>query len=195
MYAHLKTQYSGACIPAWLYSIKQYVSSRILNFIATLIHSFSASPIGACALTIKILSAFFLLAISASELLFLLHVRAVYANNKFARHFFAFLWVCTTASRTTPLSTAFFAPWSNIGPTNYCIGGSTPPYVGATVIVPFVNDTVLFLSLAWRLQDAAYIPEQEKAMSRGFSVVAGRYLPRMSRALLQNGQAYFLCVN
>ncbi len=190
------TQYSGACIHDWIYSSEQYVSLLILNnFLADLIHIISASPVGACALTYQIITVFFLLAISASELLFLLHVRAVFENNKFVKHFFAFLWVCTVASCTTPLITAISTPWSTIGTTKYCTGGSTPPYVGATVIVPFVNDTVLFLSLAWRLQDAAYIPEKEKAIPRGFSVVVGRYLPRLSRALLQNGQAYFMCVD
>lgn len=151
-----------------------------------------ASPIGTCALNYKIISAFFMLGISTSELLFLLHVRAIYTDSKPARYFFVFLWACSAASCTTPFITAFFTPFVNIGPTSYCIGSSPPAYVGASVIVPFVNDTVLFLSLAWRLLDTAYIPERETVMFRGVNVVAGRYLPRLSRALFQNGQAYFL---
>ncbi len=109
--------------------------------------------------------------------------------------FFVFLWACTTASCTTPLINCFPCfPSKSIGPTNYCIGSLPPPYVGVTVIIPFFNDTVSFLSLAWRLQDAAYVHGKEKVISRSFNLVAGRYLPRLSRALLQNGQAYFLCV-
>ena len=192
MCTHFKTQLNDPCIYDWVYNIEQYVSHRALKLCSALIYSSSAAPIGACALSYKILSAFFMLGISFSELLFLLHVRAIYTDNKPARYFFVFLWACSAASCTTPVITAFSTPFVNIGPTNYCIGSTPPAYVGASVIVPFINDTVLFLSLAWRLQEGVYIPERETAVFKGVNVVAGRYLPCLSRALFQNGQAYFL---
>ena len=101
------------------------------------------------------------------------------------------MWLAAVGSSVTPIIAAFtVAPYFNIGPTNYCIGTIIPKYVGASAIVPLVNDTLLFLALAWRLQQSDYVENEEE---RNFkTVVTGKHLTRLSRAIFQNGQAYFL---
>ncbi len=101
------------------------------------------------------------------------------------------MWLAAVGSSATPIIAAFtVAPYSNIGPTKYCIGTIIPKYVGASAIVPLVNDTLLFLALAWRLQQSDYVENEEE---RNFkTVVTGKHLTRLSRAIFRNGQTYFL---
>lgn len=157
-----------------------------------ILYSSKAAPIGNCGqFTNKIIDWFFPISVSCSELLLLLHVRAVYMDTKLVVYFFYAMWISAVGSSSTPVIAAFtVAPYLNIGPTKYCIGTMIPKYVGASAIIPLVNDTLLFLALAWRLQQSAYVENQE---DRDFkAVVTGKHLTRLSRALFQNGQAYFL---
>ncbi len=112
-------------------------------------------------------------------------------DKKFVVYFFYAMWLTAVGSTATPVIAAFtVASFFNIGPTKYCIGSVIPKYVGASAIVPLVNDTLLFLALAWRLQQSTYVESREE---RDFkAVVTGKHLTRLSRAIFQNGQAYFL---
>ncbi|KJA26661.1 hypothetical protein HYPSUDRAFT_1063858 [Hypholoma sublateritium FD-334 SS-4] len=169
-----------------------YFTSRAATLVYMLGYTvLSTAPIGRCALFNKIINFFYLISVPSSELLFFLHVRAVFIQNKPAVYFFMFLWICTMLSTMTPIIAAYtVAPFINIGPTRYCVGTLVPAYVGASAIVPLINDSILFFSLAWRLQSNVYIGADEKRQFKG--VVAGTYLSRLQRALFQNGQAYFL---
>lgn len=172
---------SCCCIIIWLYK-----AHRILH---------EASPIGRCELANRIAIIFETLSIPCSQLLLLLHVRAVHINNQRLVYFFVSLWLCTAAtSIIAPIIAAYStSPFSDIGPTKYCIGTPVRAYVGATVIAPMLNDFVLFLALAWRLRESAYIDERRGTTSFK-STILGGHLPILSRALFLNGQAYFLWV-
>lgn len=120
-----------------------------------------------------------------------MHVRAVYRDKKLIVYFFYAMWISAVGSSASPVVAAFtVSSYINIGPTKYCVGTMIPKYVGASAIVPLVNDSLLFLALAWRLQQSAYVENSE---GRDFkAVVTGKHLTRLSRAMFQNGQAYFL---
>ena len=106
-------------------------------------------------------------------------------------YFFYAMWLGVVGSSATPVISAFtVAPHFNIGPTKYCIGTLVPKYVGASAIVPLSNDTLLFLALAWRLQQFTFGESQEERNLK--AVVTGKHLTRLSKAIFENGQAYFL---
>jgi hypothetical protein len=64
------------------------------------------------------------------------------------------------------------------------------PFVASTTIIPVINDTLVFLAITWRLSRNSYT---RLTLKDGFRfIVFGDYLPVFSRALLQDGQAYYL---
>ncbi len=151
-----------------------------------------AAPIGHCAFSKKLVSIFYVIAVPSSELLFFLHVRAVYIDNKAVVRFFMFMWIACVAGSVTPATAAFTVSRGiNIGVTEYCTTLPViPTYTGASAIIPGVNDTLLFFALAWRVQRHSYVDHGPIGSFK--SIVLGQHLPRFSKALLQNGQAYIL---
>jgi len=101
--------------------------------------------------------------------------------------FFAFMWLAVLAGcLTMPQGIA----GTNIGPTEYCTIASFQPYVSAATLIPLVNDTLVFLAISWRLMRNAHA---ENSLGTKFRTLAfGHYLPSLSKALLQDGQAYYL---
>jgi len=66
------------------------------------------------------------------------------------------------------------------------------PYVASASIVMLVNDTLVFLAITWKLMGNARI---DSSIRTGFRILAfGEYMPALSKALLQDGQAYYLYV-
>lgn len=125
----------------------------------------------------------------ASQFLFFLHVRAIYANKRIVVWFFSLLWLSTLASGVLGVVNI---SGINIGPTNYCTP-DTLAYVTIGIIIPLVNDILLFIALlicimGTSTQDAntAYM------MDRFKTAIFGASIPQLAKTLLQNGQQYFL---
>lgn len=78
----------------------------------------------------------------------------------------------------------------NIGPTQYCIDGEVEAYVTAATIIPLVNDTFVFLAISWRLFSNSYARPTFKDGLR--VLIFGDYMPMFSKAMLHDGQAYYL---
>jgi len=79
---------------------------------------------------------------------------------------------------------------TNIGLTNYCMITKVESYVAAAVMIPLANDTLVFLAISWRLMEYA---QAEISMKTGFRILAfGHFLLPLSKALLQDGQMYYL---
>lgn len=80
----------------------------------------------------------------------------------------------------------------NIGPTDYCKDGHVKSAVQIASTIPVINDTLVFLAITWRLYYNSYA---RPTLRIGLQVlIFGNYLPRFSRALLRDGQAYYLLV-
>ena len=131
---------------------------------------------------------FFAISIPSTYLLFFFRVRAVYSDNKYVVGAFAIMWLgvlaaCITATQKNEAI--------RIGPTNYCLPSShLAPSIWAAAIIPLIHDTLGFCAVTWRLTKNARI---DPTFKTGFNVlVFGHYLPAFSRALLQDGQKYFL---
>ena len=65
-------------------------------------------------------------------------------------------------------------------------------YVDTAAIAPFINDTLVFLAITYQLMGNSYItpPNSMKARLRIFAF--GDHLPALSKALLKDGQLYYL---
>jgi hypothetical protein len=113
----------------------------------------------------------------------------VFSGNPWIVAFFAALWLAVAAASSTVI---FGIEGSNIGPTNYCIGGQGKPFVAAAAIVPLINHGLVFLAITWHL-----LCHNSREISSTFKSgikfqVFGNFLPVFSKAILQDGQAYYL---
>ncbi|KIJ41531.1 hypothetical protein M422DRAFT_31730 [Sphaerobolus stellatus SS14] len=148
---------------------------------------FETAPVGNCPKFEKILDAFYPVSVSTTALLFFFRIRAIFNRDKYVVSAFFVLWLCVVAGS---LTVAFAVTGINIGPTNYCLNASLQPYAAAGGIVPLVHDTCVFLAISWKLYKNAYVDLNLKTGVR--TVLYGEYLPIFSKALLQDGQLYYL---
>ncbi|PPR01380.1 hypothetical protein CVT24_006218 [Panaeolus cyanescens] len=173
-------------LPTAVYFISR-LSTLTLQFDGS--SSRSAAPIGNCRKTEIIVNAFFPVSIPSSSLLLFFQARAMYLHNRLMVAIFAFLWFAVLAT-TAPILTTTFA--AAIGPTDFCITFATfKPYYTAPLIVSFVYDTTLFLATVFRVYQCS-MAGTDSLKTKVETFMFGRHLPTLSKALLQNGQAYFL---
>ena len=148
---------------------------------------YPAAPTGNCVQVERIANYLYPLALSSTALLFFFRVRAVYNRNKYVVAFFSFMWLAVLAGGLTAIQGVVGA---NIGPTNYCVMYNVKPYVASAAIIPLVNDTLVFFAITWRLMGHAHA---DNSIGTGLRVFAfGDYMPTLSKALLQDGQVYYL---
>lgn len=128
--------------------------------------------------------------ISATTLLFLFRVRAVYKNSPIVSRLFFFSWLCVVAAcliqtQISPLIEADSG-------TERCVlvGGGQSFFVAAT-LAPMVNDFLIFCAITCKLMGTMQINDPT-AKTKIMSAIFGTYLPAFSKTLLQDGQAYLL---
>ncbi|KAJ3500336.1 hypothetical protein NLJ89_g9846 [Agrocybe chaxingu] len=174
---------------------------------------FATAPLGNCYTSGKIISTLYAISIPSTSLLFFFRVRAMYLSTgtqgTWVIRFFAFMWLAVLGGSivSTPGVTA-----SNIGTTEYCINSGLKSYVSMSGIIPFANDTLVFLAITWRLMDVGAPIEGFGGRKRGVKnvKVAGKWelrrtvenglrtglfganLSRFTRGLLQDGQVYYM---
>ncbi|KAG6913860.1 hypothetical protein DXG01_003806 [Tephrocybe rancida] len=107
-------------------------------------------------------------------------------HNKFVVALFGVLWLSVLG---TSLTVAPAANAVHIGPTNYCSATKFRQYASSAPITFAINDTFVFVAISWRL---LFNATRERAELGLKSMVFGEYLPAFSRALLQDGQVYYL---
>ena len=127
-----------------------------------------------------------------TSLLFFFRTRAIFNRNPWATAFFAGLWLAVLGG-CLALIIDVFEPIpvdSASNTTAICYYSGANPFVAAITIIPLINDTLVFLAISWRLSRNSYEPYTLKSGIR--FLIFGDYLPVFSKALLQNGQAYYL---
>ena len=129
----------------------------------------------------------FFFAVTSTSLLFFIRTRAVFDKDPWTVAFFAGLWLAVVAACLTVI---IGVDGVNIGPTRYCTDGEVKSYVTMATIIPLINDTCVFLAITSRLFANSYA---RPTFKDGFRVmIFGDYLPMFSKAMLQDGQAYYL---
>ena len=125
-----------------------------------------------------------------TSLLFFLRTRAVFNGNPWVTAFFAGLWLAVLGGCLAFIVDAFepMDPASNA--TTICLGSRTHPFASATLIIPLINDTLVFLAITWRLSRNSYDPYTVKSGIK--FLIFGDHLPVFSKVFLWDGQAYYL---
>ena len=158
-------------------------------FIPTLKIFLLAYASGNCNRFVKALTWTYTLAVSSTNLLFFFRVRAVFNNNRLVVAFFGFTWLAVVGAC---LTTTQGITGTNIGPTKYCLTGDVKEYVNAATIVPLINDTLVFLAITYQLMRHSYITQPNSMKTRLRICAFGDHLPAISKALLKDGQLYYL---
>lgn len=129
---------------------------------------------------------FCMLSIWSSSYLFLRRVNAVYQDNKWIKCFFSVLWFIGGG---TELTVALGVRASHAPGTLYCIDVQPAHYVIAGGLAPVVFDTLVFLAISYKI--GTTFSTVDARVSWG-ALISGKALPRLSRAILQGGQQYYL---
>lgn len=103
---------------------------------------------------------------------------------------FSVLWLAVLGASLTVIWTLHGI---HIGNTKYCTYDRFQPYGSSSNIAIAAFDTCVFASVSWRLLANAP-PASGQGSASGFGLF-GRYLPQFSRAILQDGQQYYLYVS
>lgn len=130
--------------------------------------------------------------LSLTTLLFFLRVRAIYADRQYVVSFFFILWIGVIAGCVVETQVGGVATIKNTPSQGYCISNpiNILSLVTTMATIPMVNDTLSFCAVTWRLMHNSQV---DRSFQKGIKVVIfGRYLPAFSRALLIDGQIYFL---
>ena len=130
---------------------------------------------------------------AGTALLFFFRVRALYHDTPVVIVIFGLLWLSVVAGALTlPISNGTQA--SHILPDEkYCIVTATfPGYAGLVIILPAIYDTLVFFAVSYRLYPAQEVGETTTWKERIGLFFTGQGLPKLSKALLQGGQQYYL---
>ncbi|RDB22909.1 hypothetical protein Hypma_009716 [Hypsizygus marmoreus] len=168
-----------------------YFLSRLSVLVYTILNTLlQTAPLGKhCAKVETAFCALYHVATSSTALLFLLRARAIYNRSKYAIAFFVALWLGVLGSS---LTAATMGGAVSIGPTRYCQPLPLKAYIGAAPIMFAVFDTCVFLAISWRLLMDAWPDPSKQPQPKLRGIVLGKYLPEFSRALLRDGQVYYL---
>ncbi|KIM36345.1 hypothetical protein M413DRAFT_31763 [Hebeloma cylindrosporum] len=129
----------------------------------------------------------YVVCISTTSLLFLFRVRAVWNRNKYVIWFFSFMWLGVFGALFAAPQ-AMFA--TSTDSTRYCTSRRAKPFAMAFVIIPLVNDTLVFIAVTVGFVMSTH---PEPTLQEGIrTVMYGDYLPAFSRAMLKDNQMYYL---
>lgn len=125
-------------------------------------------------------------ALISSTFLFLRRLHAVYSDSRWTRWAFSSLWVVHAVVE-------FLAPFgirpTFIPGTHYYSDTDIKPYVGFSGILLLIFDTSVFLAISIKVATSHNSTDERVKWN---TIVSGRALPRLSRAILQGGQQYYL---
>lgn len=121
-------------------------------------------------------------------------MRAIYDRSRLVVGVFSFLWLVNLGCYTL---TFLLVDGINIGPTKHCtFGDPNITFVATCAISAFVFDTAVFVAISARLYTAHNVTingvrtGQSDFAADARRFVSGSNLPRLSRTLLKDGQAY-----
>ncbi|PPQ88824.1 hypothetical protein CVT25_009310 [Psilocybe cyanescens] len=151
----------------------------------------SAAPIKACDQFLLAVHILMTISISTTSLLFVFRVRAIYIGSKYIASFFGLMWLAVVASFIVTMQGLDAHPESHeSGSLTYCATRRISRYIALDFVMPLVHDTLVFLAISWRLTTNSIQYSNVKNGVR--AMVFGDYMPAFSRALLQDGQMYYL---
>ncbi|KAJ6466044.1 hypothetical protein C8R47DRAFT_1056657 [Mycena vitilis] len=128
-----------------------------------------------------------LLSQASTAMLFLLRVIGVWYPSKIVSAVFIFLWLLLVgADITVPVGIRA----AHIGTTLQCMSTTVPENTESVAIMGLINDTAIFFAVNYRILAHMVVAKSLKARIDVF--LGGGQLPRLSRALIQGGQHFYL---
>ncbi|KAF8202560.1 hypothetical protein BJ912DRAFT_1053727 [Pholiota molesta] len=157
----------------------------ILLYVITCV-VFKTAPTNACVKLGQIMEWCFLVVQSSTSLLFVLRVWAIFRNNYYVCAFFALTWLAVVGAT---VNVGLSLEVGNIGTTRYCVYTRSPDSI-LTFVMALVHETLIFFAITWLL---VHNMVADRNLSQGVRIVVfGDYLPIFSKALLKDGQLYYL---
>lgn len=126
--------------------------------------------------------------ISSTALLFFLRVRAIFQHKYITAGFFI-LWVAVLGGSLTAVLSLSGV---HVGNTKYCTFSNFKSYRSAANITLAVFDTCVFISITCYLLTTQVSSKSEETTPKARFNLLGKYLPVFSRAVLQDGQKYYM---
>ncbi|KAF9229339.1 hypothetical protein BS17DRAFT_17601 [Gyrodon lividus] len=165
-----------------------YFSARISALALVLMATLEKTgPIKKCGVLVLILCLFWVVASAASSYLLLKRVHAVLFQNRTVCHLFTFLWLAGVGTSMTVLPGPLH-DYYEIANTRHCINQKMKSYVSSAFMVPVFFDALVFLAVTYKI--LVFHPTAKPKGWKAFC--CGEALPRLSRAILQGGQQYYL---
>lgn len=164
-----------------------YFTSRLATLgscVATVI--FRITPLPNCAVLKWVEGVFFEIAVPATSLLFFFRVKAVYNNSHTVIAFFGLLWLSIAG---LSILIMLGITGNRIPYTRRCTEGLAHTYTTVPIIMTAINDTLIFLAITYRLLSSSMVDTTWRAQTKSFFTGSG--LHKLSKALLQSGQAYY----
>ena len=143
-----------------------------------------------CIILDRLVVIFYCATLASTSLLFFFRTRAVFNTYPWVVAFFASLWLAVLCGCVANIVEIFEPIPNSASNTPICINPGINPFVAVATIIPLINDTLAFLAISWRLYRNSYDPYTFQGGVR--FLIFGDYLPAFSKALLQDGQAYYL---
>ncbi|THU98148.1 hypothetical protein K435DRAFT_38204 [Dendrothele bispora CBS 962.96] len=171
-----------------------YFTSRFCTLGTLLaITIFFTARLSDCQAAVIVLEAFFFSAMAATTLLFFFRIRAIYSQNRWVVAAFFLLWLANLGCSTTDF---FLGNGFHIGPTKYCVILEVKiAYALIPAVAVLVHDTIIFTAISLKLYAQSKIGVNRKGESRAElakDLISGRKLPKFSRAILLDGQVYYM---
>ncbi|KAJ7595239.1 hypothetical protein C8J56DRAFT_774719 [Mycena floridula] len=166
-----------------------YLASRIFTLISIVTaFIFQAAPVPNCGHLIIVYGIALALSESTTSFLFFLRVTAVWLPHKFVYGLFLVLWLCVFG---TSIAFPIGIRGAHLGTTQQCIETAVrSAYLEASPIMIFINDTMIFLAITYRI--ISYLMSEETMTARINAFFRGKHISRLGRLLLQGGQHYYL---
>lgn len=131
-----------------------------------------------------------MVALPSAALLFYFRVCAMYNNNRSVSALFLVMWLSVVGGC---IPSTMGESGARIGPTKYCISTTLKNYVGVVTIVFLVYDSSIFIAISWRLIRLNLADDMGLSFKDVMkAIIFGKKLSKLSKALLQDGQAYYL---
>jgi hypothetical protein len=145
-----------------------------------------------CLILDRLLIVFYCATIVFTSLLFFFRTRAVFHTYPWVVAFFAGLWLAVLGACLSLMIDSFKpVPTVPASESSICIDSGINSFLAAVNIIPLINDTLVFLAISWRLYRNSY--DQTLRVESGIRLlIFADYLPVFSKALLRDGQAYYL---
>ncbi|KAF9460053.1 hypothetical protein BDZ94DRAFT_1238744 [Collybia nuda] len=189
---HLKADYwlilrQRKNFPTWIYLLSRW-STLLYGLVGVV---FLTTPVKDCVALIRVACIVYHITLSSTALLFFLRVRAIFHRSLRITVIFFILWLTVVGGSLTAVVSV---SGTHFGNTAYCVYANVKPYnintaSGNSAVVLF--DTCVFIAITWRLSTTHRMGKKDTFQGWKANLF-GTYLPAFTKALLQDGQKYYM---